>query len=121
MTPKIPESQQSKPKYLWVGRFLNLFALAMSTVSGLWQAWLLPIVDKLSQQGRLHEGDSDGCFYGMLMVPTIFIVPVIAILAIILGAIGFRLRARTLAVIAWIVALLTLIPMYPVWVKFFGG
>ncbi len=87
----------------------------------LWQAWLLPIISSLEEQGRYHEGDSDGCFYGMLMVPTYFIVPLVAIVAIILGVIGFRLRARTLAIIAWIAAILTLIPMWSAWSSFFGG
>jgi hypothetical protein len=44
---------------------------------------------------------------------------VLSILAIILGVVGFRLKARTLAIIACIMALLTLVPMCPVWVEFF--
>ncbi len=106
---------------LWTGRILSGVSIFLSLASRLWQAWLLPIVDNLSQQGRLHEGDPDGCFYGMLMVPTYFIVPFVAVIAIILGILGFRLRARTLAIIAWIAALLTLIPMRSAWIQFFGG
>ena len=113
-----PEKSQKRP---FIGYLLNIIALIISVASILWQMWLLPIVDDLSKQGRMHEGDSDGCFYGMLMVPTYFIVPLIAVIAFILGIFGFRLRARTLAVIVWIVALLSLIPMRSAWLEFFGG
>jgi len=93
----------------------------MSLTLGIWQTWLLPITNKLTEQGRMHEGDSDGCFYGLLLVLTIFISPVVTILSIILGGFGFHLKARTLAIIAWIAALATLIPMLPAWKSFFGG
>ncbi len=121
MTIETTKSQTDPKKRLLTGRILGAISLLFSLASRLWQAWLLPIVDNLAHQGRLHEGDSDGCFYGMLMVPTYFIVPLVAVIAIILGLIGFRLRARTLAIIAWIAALLSLIPMWPAWVQFFGG
>ncbi len=121
MTTKLQEPETDPRKRLLIGRILGGISLFFSLASRLWQAWLLPIVDNLSQQGRLHEGDPDGCFYGMLMVPTYFIVPLVAVIAIILGIIGFRLRARTLAIIAWIAALLTLIPMWSAWVGFLGG
>jgi len=69
----------------------------------------------------MHEGDSDGCFYGLLLVLTIFISPIVTLVSIILGGFGFHLRARTLAFIVWIAALATLIPMLPSWWNFFGG
>jgi len=68
----------------------------------------------------MHEGDSDGCFYGMLFVLTIFISPVVTFTALVLGGFGFHLKARTLAIITWIVALATSIPMLPAWKSFFG-
>ena len=115
------ESQKPQKKRLWVGRALGGLSLLMSAALGIWQAWLLPITNSLSAQGRMHEGDSDGCFYGMLFVLTIFISPVITLFAAILGGIGFKLRARTLAIIAWIAALATLIPIWPALSSFFGG
>ncbi len=121
MANDLTKSQTDPKKRLLTGRILGAFSLFLSLASRLWQAWLLPIVDSLAVQGRLHEGDSDGCFYGMLMVPTYFIVPLVAVIAIILGIVGFRLRARTLAIIAWIAALLTLIPMWSAWKDFLGG
>jgi len=113
--------EKTQKKRLWIGRILSGVSILMSLALGIWEAYLLPITNSLSAQGRMHEGDSDGCFYGLLFVLTIFISPVITIVAIILGGIGFKLRARTLAIIAWIAALATLIPMLPAWKSFFGG
>ena len=115
------DTQKAEKKRLWIGRILSGISLLMSAILGLWQAYLLPITDSLSAQGRMNEGDSDGCFYGLLYVLTIFISPIVTILAGILGGIGFKLRARTLAIIAWIAALLTLIPIWPALVSFFRG
>jgi len=92
----------------------------LSLAFGIWEAYLLPITNSLSAQGRMHEGDSDGCFYGMLFVLTIFISPVVTFTALVLGGFGFHLKARTLAIITWIVALATSIPMLPAWKSFFG-
>ncbi|MGB7876511.1 MAG: hypothetical protein WBL25_19185 [Anaerolineales bacterium] len=60
-------------------------------------------------------------FTGLLLVLTIFISPIVTILSIILGGFGFHLKARTLAIIAWIAALATLIPIWPYLTSFFGG
>ncbi len=116
-----PNPQETQKKRLSVGRVLSLLSLFLSIVLGIWQAYLLPITNSLSEQGRMHEGDSDGCFYGLLFVLTVFISPAVTLAALILGGFGFHLRARTLAIIAWIAALATLIPMWPAWVSFFGG
>jgi len=115
------ELERTQKKRLWIGRILSRVSILISLALGVWQAYLLPITNSLSAQGRMHEGDSDGCFYGLLFVLTIFISPVVTIVAIILGGIGFKLRARPLAIIAWIAALATLIPMLPAWKSFFGG
>jgi len=115
------ELEKSTKKRLWIGRALGGISLMMSAALGLWQAYLLPITNSLSEQGRMHEGDSDGCFYGLLFVLTVFISPVVTLIALVLGGFGFHLKARTLAVIAWIAALATLIPMLPAWKGFFGG
>jgi len=113
--------EKTQKKRQWIGRLLGGLSLLMSAVLGIWQAWLLPITNSLSEQGRMHEGDSDGCFYGLLFVLTIFISPVVTFVALVLGGFGFHLRARTLAIIAWIAALATLIPIWPAWQSFFGG
>ena len=118
---EIVELEKKQKKRLWIGRILSGISILMSLALGIWEAYLLPITNSLSAQGRMHEGDSDGCFYGLLFVLTIFISPVVTIVAAILGGIGFKLRARTLAIIAWIAALATLFPMLPVWRSFFGG
>jgi hypothetical protein len=120
MNTQADETQTAPKKRPLLGQILSAISLFLSLASRLWLAWLLPIVDSLAIQGRLHEGDPDGCFYGMLMVPTYFIVPLVAVIAIILGIVGFRLRARTLAIIAWIAALLTLLPMWSAWGQFLG-
>jgi hypothetical protein len=113
--------EKKEKKRLLTGRILSGISLVMSALLGLWQAYLLPITDSLSAQGRMNEGDSDGCFYGMLFVLTVFISPLVTIVAAILGGIGFKLRARTLAIIAWLAALATLIPIWPALVGFFGS
>lgn len=118
---EVVELEKAEKKRLWIGRILSGISLLMSAILGLWQAYLLPITDSLSAEGRMNEGDSDGCFYGLLYVLTIFISPIVTILAGILGGIGFKLRARTLAIIAWIAALATLIPIWPALVSFFGN
>jgi len=115
------ELEKTQKKKLWIGRALGGISLVMSAALGIWQAYLIPITNSLSEQGRMHEGDSDGCFYGMLFVLTIFISPVVTLVALVLGGFGFHFKARTLAIIAWIAALLTLIPMLPAWRSFFGG
>jgi hypothetical protein len=115
------ELEKRQKKRLWLGRVLSGTSILMSSVLGFWQAYLLPITNSLSEQGRMHEGDLDGCFYGFLFVLTIFISPVVTLVALVLGGFGFHLKARTLAVIAWIAALATLIPMLPIWKSFFGG
>jgi hypothetical protein len=51
------------PALLWAAIFLFLWWAGL-----FWQAYLLPIANSLSAQGRMHEGDSDGCFYGLLYV-----------------------------------------------------
>ena len=114
------EIKNKQKKQLWIGRILSGVSILTSLILGIWEAYLLPITNSLSAQGRMHEGDSDGCFYGLLFVLRVFISPVVTIIAAILGGIGFKLRARTLAIIAWIAALATLIPMLPVWKSFFG-
>ena len=114
-------SDNPQKKHLWIGRVISGISLGMSILLGAWQAYLLPITDSLSEQGRMHEGDSDGCFYGMLFVLTIFISPTVTLVAAILGGIGFKLRARTLAIIAWIAALATLIPIWEPLMSFFGS
>ena len=116
-----PSLESRFRKNLRLGHFLNGFSLFLSTISSLWQAWLLPIVDSLSSQGRLNEGDADGCFYGLLMVPTFFVVPIVAIVALILGIFGFRLRSKTLAIIAWIAVFISLIQMRSVWFGFLSS
>ena len=113
--------EKSQNKRLWIGRILSGVSILMSLALGTWEAYLLPITNSLSAQGRMHEGDSDGCFYGLLFVLTVFISPVVTIIAAILGGIGFKLRARTLATIAWIAALATLIPIWPALTSFFGN
>jgi len=115
------ELEKKQKKRLWIGRALGGLSLLMSAVLGIWQVWLLPITNSLSAQGRMHEGDSDGCFYGLLYVLTIFVSPLVTLVALILGGFGFHLRARTLAIIAWIAALLTLIPIWPALKSFFAG
>ena len=115
------ELEKKQKKRLWVGRILSGISLLMSAMLGIWQAYLLPITNSLSEQGRMHEGDSDGCFYGLLFVLTVFISPIVTIVAAILGGFGFKLRARTLAIIAWIAALATLIPIWPALTSFFGS
>ena len=115
------ELEKAQKKKLWIGRALGGISLLMSAALGLWQAYLIPIANLLSEQGRMHEGDSDGCFYGMLYVLTIFISPVVTLVALVLGGFGFHFKARTLAIIAWIAALVTLIPMLPALRSFFGG
>jgi len=113
--------EKKQKKRLWIGRALSGLSLLMSAALGLWQAYLLPITNSLSEQGRMNEGDSDGCFYGLLFVLTIFISPVVTLVAAILGGIGFKLRARTLAILAWIAALATLIPIWEPLMSFLGG
>ena len=115
------ELEKKQKKKLWTGRALGGISLVMSAALGLWQAYLIPITNSLSRQGRMHEGDSDGCFYGLLFVLTIFVSPVVTLVALILGGLGFHFKARTLAIIAWIAALATLIPMLPTWKSFFGS
>jgi len=114
------EHEKSQKKRLQIGRVLGSISLLMSMALGLWQAYLLPITNSLSDQGRMHEGDSDGCFYGLLFVLTVFISPIVTLVALVLGGFGFHLKARTLAIIAWVAALATLIPMLPAWRGFFG-
>lgn len=114
------EFESKQKNRLWWGRILSGGSILISMVLGIWEAYLLPITNSLSAQGRMNEGDSDGCFYGLLFVLTIFISPIITLVALILGGFGFHLKARTLAIIAWIAALATLIPMLPVWKGFFG-
>ena len=115
------ELEKKQKKRLWIGRVLSGISLGLSALLGAWFAYLLPITDALSAQGRMNEGDSDGCFYGMLFVLTIFISPAVTLGAAILGGIGFKLRARTLAIIAWIAALATLIPIWEPLMSFFGS
>lgn len=115
------EVEKSQKKRLLIGRILSGISLLMSALLGLWQAYLLPITNSLSEQGRMNEGDSDGCFYGMLFVLTIFISPLVTIIAAILGGFGFKLRARTLAILAWIAALATLIPIWEPLMSFLGS
>lgn len=115
------ELEKTQKKKMWIGRALSGISLVMSAVLGLWQAYLIPITNSLSEQGRMHEGDSDGCFFGLLYVLTIFISPVVTLVALLLGGFGFHLKARTLAIVAWIAALATLIPMFPALKSFFGG
>lgn len=115
------ELEKTQKRKLWIGRALGGISLVMSTALGIWQAYLIPITNTLSEQGRMHEGDSDGCFYGLLFVLTIFISPVVTLVALVLGGLGFHFKAQTLAIIAWIAALATLIPMLPAWRGFFGG
>lgn len=114
-------SENKEKKRLWIGRALGGISFLMSAILGLWQAYLLLIYNSLSAQGRVHEGDSDGCFYGMLFVLTIFISPIVTLVAGILGGIGFKLGARTLAIIAWIAALATLIPIWEPLMSFLGS
>jgi len=123
MTNNIENSELEKKqkKRLWIGRILSVISLLMSLALGLWEAYLIPITNVLSQQGRMHEGDSDGCFFGLLYVLTIFISPAVTLVALLLGGLGFHLKARTLAIIAWIAALATLIPMLPALKSLFGG
>jgi hypothetical protein len=116
-----PETDPTNRKNRVLGHFLNGFSIFLSVASSLWQAWLLPIVDSLSSQGRMNEGDADGYFYGLLMGPTYFVVPVVAIIALVLGIFGFRLRSRTLAIIAWIAVILSLIQMRSAWFGFFSS
>lgn len=118
---EIIELEKKQKKRLWIGRILSGVSLLMSMMLGIWQAYLLPITNSLSEQGRMHEGDSDGCFYGLLFVLTIFISPIVTLVALILGGFGFHLKARTLAIIAWIAALATLIPIWPALTSFFGS
>lgn len=118
---EVADMEKSQNKRLWIGRILSGVSILMSLALGTWEAYLLPITNSLSAQGRMHEGDSDGCFYGLLFVLTVFISPVVTIIAAILGGIGFKLRARTLATIAWIAALATLIPIWPALTSFFGN
>ena len=115
------ELEKTQKKKLWIGRTLGSISLVMSAALGLWQAYLIPITNSLSEQGRMNEGDSDGCFYGLLFVLTIFISPIVTLVALILGGLGFHLKARTLAIIAWIAALATLIPIWPALMSFFGS
>ena len=115
------ELEKAQKKKLWIGRALGGISVVMSAALVIWQAYLIPITNSLSEQGRMNEGDSDGCFYGLLYVLTIFISPVVTLVALILGGLGFHFKARTLAIIAWIAALATLIPMLPAWKSFFGG
>jgi len=118
---KAADLEKKQKRNLWIGRILSGISILMSLALGIWQAYLLPITNSLSAQGRMHEGDSDGCFYGLLFVLTVFISPVVTLVALVLGGFGFHLKARTLAIIAWIAALATLIPMLPAWKSFFGG
>ena len=118
---EVVELEKAQKKRLWIGRILSGISLLISALLGLWQAYLLPIYNSLSAQGRMNEGDSDGCFYGLLFMLTVFISPLVMIFSGILGGIGFKLRARTLAIIAWIAALATLIPIWPYLVSFFGS
>ena len=115
------ELEKKQKRRLWIGRILSSISLLMSAMLGIWQAYLLPITNSLAEQGRMHEGDSDGCFYGLLFVLTIFISPMVTLVALILGGFGFHLKARTLAIIAWIAALATLIPIWPALTSFFGS
>ncbi len=83
------------------GRLASVVSIFISSAIRLWTAWLFPIVNSLDRQGRLNEGDSDGCFYGLiLMVPTIFIAPLIIAVAVVLALLGFHLKARVISVIA---------------------
>jgi hypothetical protein len=118
---EIEELEKKQKKRLWIGRILSSISLLMSLTVGIWLAYLLPITNSLSEQGRMNEGDSDGCFYGLLFVLTIFISPIVTFVALILGGFGFHLKARTLAIIAWIAALATLIPIWPALTSFFGS
>jgi hypothetical protein len=119
MTNQKSDLEKKTEQKLWLGRFMGFLGICFSIVIGIWEAWLLPIYNPLAEQGRLHEGDSDGCFYGMLIVPTYFLVPGLIFFVFILGVIGFRLRARTMAIIAWVLAFLTLIPLLPGLISFF--
>lgn len=121
MTEEMIDLEKKQKRRLWIGRILSGISILMSMVLGIWQAYLLPITNRLSEQGRMHEGDSDGCFYGLLFVLTIFISPLVTLVALILGGFGFHLKARTLAIIAWIAALATLIPIWPALTSFFGS
>ncbi len=107
--------EKTKIQRLWIGRVLSLWGIGISIFVGLWEAWLLPIYNSYD------EGDPDGCFYGMLMAPTYFLVPGLILIVFIFGLIGFRFRARTLAIIAWILAILTMIPITPGLIDFFGS
>jgi hypothetical protein len=120
-TSQTTELEKKQKNRLWIGRILSGISLLMSMVLGIWQAYLLPITNSISDQGRMNEGDSDGCFYGFLLVLTIFISPVVTFIALILGGFGFHLKARTLAIVAWIAALATLIPIWPYLTSFFAG
>ena len=82
---EIIELEKKQKKRLWIGRILSGVSILMSLALDIWEAYLLPITNTLSAQGRMHEGDSDGCFYGLLFVFTIFVSPVVTIIAIICG------------------------------------
>lgn len=52
---------------------------------------------------------------------TIFISPLVILIALVLSGIGFRPKARTLAINTLIIALLTLIPMLLTWISLFNS
>lgn len=114
-----PTKHPNRNKY--IGRALSVVSLVLSIALGLWQAWLIPIINTLGEQGRMNEGDPDGCLYGLLMVLTVFLAPVVGLLAMALALVGFRLNARILAIIALVAVLVALLPMIPMWLNFFGS
>ena len=122
MTTPDPEPNKNAKRNKNWGRLASIVSIIFSSAIRLWTAWLFPIVNTLDEQGRLNEGDSDGCFYGLLlMVPTIFISPLIIAVAVVLALLGFHLKARVISVIALVVAVIALIPLMPALMSFFGS
>lgn len=121
METQQPEPAKHAKRNKNIGRILSIVSIIFSGSVRLWTAWLFPIVNTLGEQGRLHEGDSDGCFYGFLMVPTIFIAPFIILVAVVLALLGFHLKARIIAIVALVVAVIALIPLIPALMSFFGS
>jgi hypothetical protein len=120
--PKVePAPNKNEPRNKLIGRILSACSLFLSIALSFWQVWLMSIVNSLESQGRMNESDPDGCLYGLLFLVTLFLVPALGLVAIILALFGIRLKAQVMAIVALVAALIAFIPLLKLWLSFLGS
>ncbi len=100
---------------------VSAISLFLSIALSFWEVWLMSVVNTLEQQGRMNEGDPDGCWYGLLLMLTLFLAPAVGLIAVILALFGIRLKARVIAIVALVAALIAFIPLLKLWLNFLGS